>query len=417
MNRLRAILRHVVKVAAILLALAACAVALLQVQQWMLCWRAERLLSDMQAIELHKTTWAQAQVLMHRWGAWGHYDGDCTADSCKYLITLTNWYLPEHLPGGGGLHRSALWLMRTAIYQRLGGRWGQFYAGFIVQDGTIRRTRLGYTIGVPPHIAAKDDEYGYELIAIAQSRSSLNRYARSENSHWILGDDEQLADHPYYKGGRPSGCEICMASEVTYSTTTPQDEIRRLTAFDLSCITRWRPCTRVEDLMPAAKPWHLYWLAGDPPEPDFSKVPPTACATPIWALGRDAISVLSIEVLSASAKRNTYDGSPYEEANVRLLETLKGGTSRPSKSTLNVYPYSGELTNAPFYLPERLESGRKYLVLVPYPLSDIESGSRAIDGAPGIRLNRCGVLSDTPQNRVELARGFAQNDELRVAEF
>ena len=59
-----------------------------QIQQRMLRWRAERLLADMHQIRLYQSTWADAQRLMHRWGAWGHYDGSCTAASCKYEIEM-----------------------------------------------------------------------------------------------------------------------------------------------------------------------------------------------------------------------------------------------------------------------------------------------------------------------------------------
>src|ERR1700735_1746931 len=50
--------------------------------------RAERLSADMHQIRLYQSTWADAQRLMHRWGAWGYYDGSCTAASCKYEIEL-----------------------------------------------------------------------------------------------------------------------------------------------------------------------------------------------------------------------------------------------------------------------------------------------------------------------------------------
>ena len=59
-----------------------------QIQQRMLRWRAERLLADMHQIRLYQSTWADAQRLMHSWGAWGHYDGNCTAASCKYEIEM-----------------------------------------------------------------------------------------------------------------------------------------------------------------------------------------------------------------------------------------------------------------------------------------------------------------------------------------
>ncbi|WP_157466474.1 hypothetical protein [Edaphobacter aggregans] len=68
-----------------------------QIQQRMLRWRAERLLADMHQIRLYQSTWADAQRLMHRWGAWGHYDGSCTAESCKYEIEMDS--IARYNPG------------------------------------------------------------------------------------------------------------------------------------------------------------------------------------------------------------------------------------------------------------------------------------------------------------------------------
>ena len=52
---------------------------IVQIQLIISRWQAERLSADMHQIRLYQSTWADALRLMHRWGAWGHYDGSCTA--------------------------------------------------------------------------------------------------------------------------------------------------------------------------------------------------------------------------------------------------------------------------------------------------------------------------------------------------
>jgi hypothetical protein len=80
-----------------------------------------------------------------------------------------------------------------------------------------------------------------------------------------MGGDEQLADHPYYKAGRPGGCDAnCEEAVVTYSTRTPSSEIDRLTSFNFSCLTQFSSCMELDQLLPAAKDWHLYHES-DPP--------------------------------------------------------------------------------------------------------------------------------------------------------
>jgi hypothetical protein len=86
-----------------------------QIQQQMSRWRAERLLADMHQIRLYQSTWADAPRLMHRWRARGHYEGSCTAASCKYEIEMDN--IPRHA--------WLVWLLthdRFNLYQWFAGR-------------------------------------------------------------------------------------------------------------------------------------------------------------------------------------------------------------------------------------------------------------------------------------------------------
>jgi hypothetical protein len=92
--------------------------AAVQFQQRLLRWRAERLMADMHQIRLYQSTWADAQRLMHRWGAWGHYDGSCTAESCRYEIEIGD-------PIYGFNPRSEInWLMRGLYLVRSSGLFG-----------------------------------------------------------------------------------------------------------------------------------------------------------------------------------------------------------------------------------------------------------------------------------------------------
>jgi hypothetical protein len=210
-----------------------------------------------------------------------------------------------------------------------------------------------------------------------------------------------------------------MALDITYSTAAPQNQIQQLTSFDLSCITRWRPCLFPEDILPAARPWHIYF----PNDRRLTELPepPRPCEVPVWALGRDAISVLSVDVLSSTTGEGRYTQSPDQFAKVRLVAILKGEAPWSSNATLIANSYPGDQINPPLEPPEHLKTGNRYLLLVKYHLEDLDQNHppvpELIDGLPGIRLDRCGVLDDTPQNRAELARGFAQNDTLRVPEF
>lgn len=45
------------------------AYAIVQSQQHLMRWRAERLMADMHRIRLYQSNWADAERLMHRWDA------------------------------------------------------------------------------------------------------------------------------------------------------------------------------------------------------------------------------------------------------------------------------------------------------------------------------------------------------------
>ena len=106
----------------------------------------------------------------------------------------------------------------------------------------------------------------------------------------MLGSDDDLAQHPYFKAGRPGGCTACLSVKVSYSTHTPPAEIERLTTFDFSCLTRlFFACRMPDDLLPAAKEWHIYHDEEQYAiDERYKSMRPTACDIPLWAMARDS---------------------------------------------------------------------------------------------------------------------------------
>jgi len=248
---------------------------------------------------------------MHRWGAWGHCDGACNASNCKYEIMVEDassfffaYRSRKHLP-------DFMYIPYVAnFYRMIGGRFGALQVGFIVQDGLIWRARSALDISIPPtHLFPREDEADGALVLVAKSRQSLRESL--PNVDWILGGNEQLAQHPTYKVGRPGGCESCLLGELTYALDTSQADIDRFTDYNFNCFTT-KHCNILEVLLPAAKQWHLYappWGLADN-ESKVSEGPPTPCRTPVWAIGRDATAVLVIDTLSVEQeKKHSFERS------------------------------------------------------------------------------------------------------------
>jgi hypothetical protein len=362
--------------------------------------RMHYLLADFHSIYPTQSTWSDAQHLMTRWGRWGHYDGTCTWADCDYTIHVSDPYSRwrDRLS-----ERQGEWLFRShllPLMAHLGWRGTGFSVRFVVQDSKIVRNRTGLGLYV---FNSGPEHYSYGLGLGSQVRSRLSRPNPRERNHepWILGTDEQLDDHPDYKVGRPGGCLGCENVEFTYTSSLLHADLVRLTAYDLSCLTRLHSCTQIGDLLPAGHDWHLY--DGDMMGPKVSGGPgPIPCRTDPRALGRDAEIVLEVEPLSIEKHLDAWTEPPLtdELTRVRLLRAVKGIFDTAPGATLLIFPFPGSNFDKPTELPEHLVPGHHYFVL-------LDSSEAGKDGQ--LRAPRCGVLDDTPANLAALQTGIAQD--------
>jgi hypothetical protein len=399
-----------------------------QTQQRILRWRAERLLADMHQIRLYQSTWADAQQLMHRWGAWGYYEGSCTAANCAYEIELRSLIsYNRHVPPAW-----LVWLLkhdRMNVYEWFGGRGSVFRASFTVHDGTIWRESTCIGVCVPrkkmKRVTNADtiltfDDFEWTLSVGAVSYQRLHRTL--ENPFLFTVGDESLAGHPYYKVGRPSGCKIlCQIVDVYYSTRTPPAEMERLTSYDFSCFTRFHPCARIADLLPAAEEWHLYdseYESGptvpvpkERPLSEYSLPKPVPCSNiPVWAQARDAHYALAVEALSTEIVQDQETHQLYRKVTkVRVVDSLKGPAPAPWLPGAIVNADNREWFSKAWLSDDlHLVPGRRYIV---FPIGN-DSRHELVTKDTPLSFERCGVRDDTPEIRREVERGFAQNDTL-----
>ena len=391
-----------------------------QIQQRMLRWRGERLMADMHQIRLYQSTWDDAQRLMHRWGAWGYYDGSCTAESCKYEIEMASIAsYRRHAPPAW-----LVWLFkhdRFNLYEWFGGRGSAVHASFTVHDGTIWRTSAWIGVSVPrrkmrrittPDTVLVDDDLEWSLSVGAGSYQRLHR-TLGEFGVFMRDSEDELAQHPYYKVGGPDGCMIlCQVVIAYYSTHTPPTEIERLTSYNFSCFTRFKPCAHIEDLLPAAKEWHLYDNAyeSSPTVQKPGPLPPPCSNIPVWAQARDARYVLAVESLSTEIVKHHENYGDYlrETTKVRVVSSLKEPApwlpgaivSADHIYWLNDASQSSE--------GKHLVPGRRYIV---FAIGN-DRRDRLLTKDSPLSFDRCGVQEDTPEIRRDLEKGFAQNDTL-----
>lgn len=379
-----------------------------QIQQRALRWRAERLLADMHQIRLYQSTWADAQRLMHRWGAWGHYDGSCTAASCKYDIEMDSI---AHYNPRVPRHPWLDWLLahdRLNLYQWFGGRGSAVRASFTVHAGTIWRESTAMGVSVPRRRMRTGDYHDFDKDLSIGAVSYQRLHRTLENPFLYMAGAEGLAEHPYYKVGRPGGCKPnCQIGVVYYSTHTPPAEIVRLTSYHFSCFTRFHPCAEIEDLLPAAKDWHLY------KEDELKQIslPQKPCDIPVWALARDARYVLALEVLSTKIVKVHEDYADYyrEVAKVRVVSSLKEPAPWMPGAIITTDNRYWLNDASPATEDKYLVPGRRYIA---FAIGNDDRSHLLTKHSP-LSFERCGAREDTPEVRRELEKGFAQNDTLK----
>jgi hypothetical protein len=383
----------------------------LQFQQRTLRWRAEHLSAEMHQVRLYQSTWSDAQRLMQRWGAWGHYDGSCTATNCKYEIDMTTigFYHP-HIPRHAWLD----WMLmhdRLNLYTWLGGRDAAYKASFTVHNGTI--WRVGQAIGVVVSHRKMRRENDFDL-TLSLGAGTYQRLRRTISDPFTyMGGAEELVGHPYYKLGGPSGCKPnCEILIVYFSTRTPPAEIQRFTSYEFSCFTRFNPCATLEELLPAAREWHLHpesepaeVAARNAMEKEWSE---ESCSVPVWALARDARYVLAVEALSSVKEKLEQEQGWFQEATqVRVDASLKEPVPWAFGALVMAHPY-GRFQVQPSPQAEHMIPGKRYIV---FPIGNDRRDQR-LTRYSSIELERCGVQEDTPEIRKQLEIGFAQNDNL-----
>ena len=355
------------------------------------------LLADFQSIQPMDSNWNDAKRLMQRWHRWGRASDVCNSTDCTYTIAIDDpisyWLsrTSENFQGALGNHGIYSWM------GHLGWHPTTFAVQFTMQDGVIVRTRTDLKLSVGPPFFHREDDFGYELILRTRVHPRLTDHDEIENYGWVLGSNGTSTDNPDLKVGRPGGCEICMLGEATYTPQLPHSEIVRISSYDLSClIALSQRCLRLEDILPAARDWHLYDEPTGPPA-----IIPRPCVAPAYALARDSDLTFEGEVLSThSEQQRGPEGNFYsvQSAEVRVGDVLKGALSFHRGDLQTVMPYFHE-ASWDTYTSETLPVGQHFILFFD------EDPSHTIGTV--IPLEPCGFVENTPGNLREVQRGVS----------
>lgn len=223
--------------AAVLMSMAA-----IRMDQALLRRNANRLLNDIQRLQVGTSTQRETQQLMHQWPQAAKLDGDCSR-RCGFIIVLDNFFRRHNEFFIN--HRR---LMR--LYTLLGGQLAEVRAGISFVNGVRQSETVGVYLYVSPYRNSTGSWSDYTLIGGASF------VPESQRQGWPHPPTPDKL-HPTYFVGPHGGCDGCLLIDVRFLSGVSTSDVNRLMQFDFSCLTRWwYPCRTQGDLMPAA--WEQY---------------------------------------------------------------------------------------------------------------------------------------------------------------
>jgi hypothetical protein len=224
---------------ALLLVLLGAAWIFADASQWLLRWRAEGMLADIQSLKVNQSTSAQGQSLLRKWSHWGEIQTYCREGTCQHFVILRH-ILPTILQGNPD--RNAINCLPILI-DFIGLRSAGVGAGFSEENGVV--TEKGFSEMV--HVPVRDwylrgDAYVPDLVV---SANEVHKFGDHEEYYVRPSQPFRLAR--YMKG--PYGVIVKFKPEESTS------EQAALMNFQFSCITQLVPCRSERDILPEG--WQL----------------------------------------------------------------------------------------------------------------------------------------------------------------
>ena len=205
--------------------------------QWFLRWRGERLLADIQALEVSKSSWTDAEALRKKWGFRYSVDS-CTPEKCEYGIQidhgLTGWFWGY--PDIGVMN----WMPRIA--DNVGLRFAVISAGFTVEKGIVTSKSFEEMVRLPVRDwFTPGTILGQELVVRSREAADFSRYT------WP-GYEYDTEISRIYRHSAITADKRGLV--VTYSPDGDISERAKLMDFHLDCITRFIPCKNEREILP-----------------------------------------------------------------------------------------------------------------------------------------------------------------------
>jgi hypothetical protein len=353
-----------------------------QIERHLMRARAERLLADVRALQLHKASWSDIQAFRVRWKDWGAGEDSspCTPADCRVGVSIERpiqgflWQLGERHPYLNFLGLAYSFFQRGATAN----------ATLTVLDGTITESRftLSLTVFSSPF---PDWPSAYGLVGIARQEAEG------------LGPMDFIPNrvsHPEYWAGRLGGCTFCIKLVSSYTPLVDRETMLKLTDFNFSCITRWTACTTESDILPGA--WKIYEQDAQGREERMKAF--EECRLPYEILAREYKSIVIADIASRQAIRSAEIA--YLAADIRVVRNLKGQINWPLNKTQAISVFDrGQAIDGRSFID--MVAGKRYILLGLF--------TKDKPGSQVLALDDCGVIPYTDQNLAAIQRGIDES--------
>ncbi len=341
------------------------AAAAIRVDEYLLRRNAEHFLADLKSLEMRKSSYHDARLVIDRWNNNIHQEGPCQPNRCDVEIGIGDFW-NHH------------WEFFTH-HQRLGQLWRVLGGKPALIDGYIR-VRKGIV-------------WGKGIRAMVVSCS-----ARHEEDVDLIGrmgsgsPDIISLLHPEYDVGlgRHTTGAFSVGAYADFTPFADPADVNRLMDIDFSCLTRWHSCQTGADIAPTA--WHE--AAAEKEKMAARNFGDLICSPAVVrVLARESRRAVIGEVNRISLyaglyddwKSGSYDASSFAQVKIVFKNDLKQ-SNLDSLSALQDYSFNESL-------PVKEKMGDRFILFFRYK-----------DGLYSDNYRACELLPATKEN-IEAARG------------
>jgi hypothetical protein len=363
MPKTRKILRVLAWVIAGLCMIIFIAAAAVRVDEYLLRRNAEHFLADLKSLELRKSTYQDARLVMDRWKDSIHQEGPCQPNRCDVEIGIGDfwnhhWEFFTH-------HQKLEQLWRV-----LGGRPAQI-------DGYIRvRKGIVWGKGIRALVVSYSAEHEEDVDLIGRMGSGSPSFISLLHPEYDVGL------------GRITTGAFTLGAYAEFTPYADPADIRRLMDIDFSCLTRWHSCQTGADIAPSA--WNEATAEEKKRRAARNSAELTCSPDVVRVLARESRRAVIGEVNRVKPSLGLYDDSTFADVKILLKDDLKP-CNFSFLSALQDYSFSESL-------PVKRKLGERYILFFRYK-----------DGLYSDNDRACELLPATKENMEAARRGIAED--------